>query len=80
MELQELIARAHPDVAEAIDGYLAKVLSRRPSGAAAAWREDIAEDLAGEPDVDRDQLGQLVDLLLIADDLADDGFSDLRFA
>lgn len=67
-------------VAEAIDGYLAPVLERRASTAAAEWRGDIADDLAAEPDIDLGHLGELVDLLLLADDLADDGFTDLRFA
>jgi len=66
-------------VAEVIDAHLVGVLQRRASKGATAWRAELAEDLAAEIEIDEDALGRLIDLLLIADGLANDGFTDLRF-
>jgi len=66
-------------VAETIAAHLDAVLSRKASKGATAWRSDLADELDVELDVDRDALGELVDLLLMADGLANDGFADTRF-
>lgn len=76
----DLAAVIDRGVAETIVAHLVTVTNRRPSPATDRWRNDLTDELMIEVDVDEGALGELVDLLLMADDLADDGFADLRFS
>ena len=76
----DMVAVIDRGVAETVAAHLVTSLRQRPTRGAARWREDLADDLLIEIDIDEEALGELVDLLLLADTLADDGFSDLRFA
>ena len=66
-------------VAQTIAGYLDAALAKGPNPGATGWRAALAEDLATDVEINESALGEMIDLMLMADSLADDGFSDLRF-
>jgi hypothetical protein len=67
-------------VAETVAAHLDAVLANGSNRGARIWRESLGDDLEADIEVNEPRLGEMIDLLLLADDLADDGFTDTRFA